>query len=228
MIVKKYRSEVVAVDNPVAGIRAVTLRPLEMAYRYKPGQFLHLALDEYDPARAWPESRCFSMQSSPDQETIRITFAVKGKFTERMALELVPGKVVHVKLPYGDLFSAEHDRQRAVFVAGGTGLTPFLSLFTAKEFAAYGEPKLYFGVRSAAHNLYTADLAKAAELNPSFRLKLLNEEKDGRLDIGAIFAENGAAAVYFISGPPAMIRTFKARLAESGVPAEQIRTDDWE
>ena len=228
MIVKKYRSEVVAVANPVAGIRTVTMRPLEKAYRYNPGQFLHLALDEYDPARPWPESRCFSMQSSPDQETIKITFAVKGKFTERMALELAPGKVLHVKLPYGDLFSADHDRQRSVFVAGGTGLTPFLSLFTSEEFAAYVEPKLYFGVRSASHNLYAADLEKAAELNPSFRLKLLNEEKDGRLDIDGIFAENGPSAVYFISGPPAMIRIFKARLAESGVPAERIRTDDWE
>ena len=74
MIVKKYRSEVVSVDNPVAGIRTVALRPLEKAYKYNPGQFLHLALDEYDPARPWPESRCFSMQSSPDRETIKITF----------------------------------------------------------------------------------------------------------------------------------------------------------
>ncbi|MDP2866459.1 MAG: hypothetical protein Q8O90_09465 [Elusimicrobiota bacterium] len=228
MIVKKYRSEVVSVDNPVAGIRTVTLRPLEKAYKYNPGQFLHLALDEYDPARPWPESRCFSMQSSPDQETIKITFAAKGKFTERMALELAPGKVIYVKLPYGDLFSAEHDRQKSVFVAGGTGITPFLSLFTSQTFLDYREPKLYFGMRNPSHHLYAADLEKAGEINPSFNLKILNEEKDGQLEIQAIFAENGPSAVYFISGPPAMIKNFKAGLAEKGVPAENIRTDDWE
>lgn len=228
MIVKKYRSEVVSVDNPVAGIRTVTLRPLEKAYKYNPGQFLHLALDEFDPARPWPESRCFSMQSSPDQETIKITFAAKGKFTERMAAELAPGKVIHVKLPYGDLFSAEHDKERSVFIAGGTGLTPFLSLFTSKAFAAYREPKLYFGVRNPSHHLYAADLEKAKELNPSFNFKVLDEEKDGKLEIQSIFAENGPSAVYFISGPPVMIRNFKAALIEKGVPAVNIRTDDWE
>lgn len=228
MIVKKYRSEVVAVDNPAADIRTVTLRPLEKAYKFNPGQFLHLALDEYDPSRQWPESRCFSMQSPPDQETIKITFAAKGKFTERMARELAPGKVIHVKLPYGDLFSAEHDTARSVFVAGGTGITPFLSLFTFGGFAAYKAPKLYFGVRSPSHNLYAADLEKARGVNPSFSLTLLNEEKDGRLDIQKIFAENGPSAVYFISGPPAMIKNFKVSLAENGVPAENIRTDDWE
>ncbi|MCX5790655.1 MAG: FAD-dependent oxidoreductase, partial [Elusimicrobia bacterium] len=147
MIVKKYRSEVVSVSNPVADIRTVTLRPLDKPYKYNPGQFLHLALDEFDPARPWPESRCFSMQSSPDQETIRLTFAAKGKFTARMALELVPGKIICVKLPYGDLFSSGPGTQASVFIAGGTGITPFLSLFTSQAFAAYRGPKLYFGVR---------------------------------------------------------------------------------
>lgn len=228
MIVKKYRSEVVSVENPVADIRTVTLRPLEKAYKYNPGQFLHLALDEYDPARPWPESRCFSMQSSPEQETIKITFAAKGKFTARMALELAPGKVIHVKLPYGDLFSAEHEKRGAVFIAGGTGITPFLSLFTSLAFAAYGGPKLYFGVRNPAHHLYAADLEKAKAVNSSFHVKLMNEEKDGRLDIRKIFKENGPSSVYFISGPPVMIKNFKACLAEKGVPAGNIRTDDWE
>lgn len=228
MIVKKYKSEVVSVENPIPDIRVVTLRPLEKAYKYNPGQFLHLALDEFDPARPWPESRCFSMQSSPDQDTIKITFATKGKFTERMARELAPGKVICVKLPYGDLFSSGQDEGKAVFVAGGTGITPFLSLFTSAAFAAYKEPRLYFGVRNPSHHLYSAELEKAAAVNPSFRRTLLNEEKDGRLDIQKIFTENGPAAVYFISGPPAMIRSFKARLAADGVPPGNIRTDDWE
>lgn len=228
MIVKKYRSEVVSVENPVADIRTVTLRPLEKAYKYNPGQFLHLALDEYDPAGPWPESRCFSMQSSPDEELIKITFAAKGKFTGRMALELVPGKVIHVKLPYGDLFQGEQEGKKSVFVAGGTGITPFLSLFTSRAFAAYPEPRLYFGVRNPSHHLYAADLEKAGAVNPSFGFTLLNEEKDGRLDIGNILKENGPAAVYFISGPPVMIKNFKSSLAADGVPAENIRTDDWE
>lgn len=228
MIVKKYRSEVVSVENPIPGIRVVTLRPLEKAYRYNPGQFLHLALDEFDPAQPWPESRCFSMQSSPEQDTIKLTFAAKGKFTERMARELSPGKVVCVKLPYGDLFASGQGDGRWVFVAGGTGITPFLSLFTSAAFAAYREPRLYFGVRNASHNLYAAELGKAAAVNPAFRQTLLDEEKDGRLDIQKILAENGPAAVYVISGPPAMIRAFKERLATAGVPAGNIRTDDWE
>ncbi|MDD5208141.1 MAG: FAD-dependent oxidoreductase [Elusimicrobiales bacterium] len=228
MIVKKYRSEVVSVENPVADIRTVTLRPLEKAYKYNPGQFLHLALDEYDPAGPWPESRCFSMQSSPDDETIKITFAAKGKFTARMAVELAPGKVIHVKLPYGDLFQEGQDGKKSVFVAGGTGITPFLSLFTSKTFAAYPEPRLYFGVRNPSHQLYAANLEKARAVNPSFSFKVLNEEKDGRLDIKTILKENGPAAVYFISGPPVMIKNFKSSLAADGVPAENIRTDDWE
>ena len=54
-------------------------------------------------------------------------------------------------------------------------------------------------------------LEKARELNPSFSLKVLDEEKDGRLEIQAIFAGNRPSAVYFISGPPVMITVFGVR-----------------
>ena len=104
-MIKKLRSETIRFDNPIPGIYIAEFRPLEKKIKFKPGQFLHLALDEYDPSFPWPESRCFSMQSSPEDEVIRITFSVKGRYTARMVEELHLGKIVSLKLPYGDLFS---------------------------------------------------------------------------------------------------------------------------
>ena len=82
---------------------------------------MHLALDEYDPSSGWPESRCYSMQTSPVNEFIKITFSVKGKFTTRMADELKQGKIIDLKLPYGDFFQQDHSKENVVFIAGGTG-----------------------------------------------------------------------------------------------------------
>ena len=81
MLVKKYRSKLIN-SNPFEGIYTLEFESLNGKYKYYPGQFLHLALDQdYDGSGQWPESRCFSMQSNPDQKTIKITYAVKGRFT---------------------------------------------------------------------------------------------------------------------------------------------------
>ena len=229
MIVKKYRSVVKDIKNPLEGIYVVTFTAIDKDFKFKPGQFLHLALDEYDPSRQWPESRCFSMQSSPNNiSEITITYAVKGAFTGRMSKALHVGTEVWLKLPYGEIFTEEHPRENAVFIAGGTGITPFLSLFTDTSFGEYVNPVLYLGVRSSSYNIYQIDIERAKGMNESFQIKLVDQEKHGILDIDTIYRENPESKTYFISGPPGMIKSFKKSLAEKGVNASSIRTDDWE
>ena len=131
MLAKKYKSIVVSILNPFSGIYTVEFASERGNYKYLPGQFLHIALDEdYDGSSQWPDSRCFSMQSNPIEETIKITYAVKGVFTHQMEQQLMVGSEVWLKLPYGDLFTQPHNKTNTVFIAGGTGITPFLSLFT--------------------------------------------------------------------------------------------------
>jgi len=131
MLAKKYKSELINILNPFEGIYTLEFESLNGKYKYHPGQFLHIALDEeYDGSGQWPDSRCFSMQSNPNEETIKITYAVKGEFTRQMEQQLKVGTEVWLKLPYGDLFTQPHNKTNTVFIAGGTGITPFLSLFT--------------------------------------------------------------------------------------------------
>ena len=229
-IVKKYQAEIVSLKNSIDGVYTIEFRSLDKPFRYSPGQFLHLALDEYDPAGQWPESRCFSMQSAPGEELIKITYAVKGKFTKRMQHELKPGNQVTLKLPFGDLFTKPHNKTNTVFIAGGTGITPFLSLFTHESFNEYTNPRIYLGFRSKAHNIYHTELNRlqSMDLIPSNSLKFVYEDIDGSLDIQNIFSENDTLSDYFISGPPTMIKSFKQALIANGLPTQHILTDDWD
>ena len=227
-IVKIYRAEIVSLTENIKNVYTVEFKPLRRKFRYRPGQFLHLALDEYDPSSGWPESRCFSMQSSPDEEVLRITYAVKGKYTSRMAKEMEVGKDVQLKLPFGELFTQEHSKKNTVFIAGGTGITPFLSLFAAPSFSEYRDPFLYAGFRDKSMNLYQKELQLASEINPAFQIKTFYEDKDGIINIAEIFEESDRESSFFISGPPAMIKSFKEYFIAQGVGDEQVKTDDWE
>lgn len=229
MLAKKYRSELISILNPFTGIYTLEFQSLGSKFKYLPGQFLHIALDEeYDGSSQWPDSRCFSMQSNPNEETIRITYAVKGEFTKLMEQQLKVGSEVWLKLPYGDLFTQPHNKTNTVFIAGGTGITPFLSLFTHESFNEYINPKIYLGFRSNAYNIYNDELSRSCNSYSSQFVKYFYEDTDGLIDIELIYKENGIDSNYFISGPPLMIKLFKKALFEKGVPASNVLTDDWE
>jgi NAD(P)H-flavin reductase len=227
MLAKKYKSKIVSIKNSIQGVHTLELKSLADRYKYAPGQFLHFAIDEdYDGIGQWPESRCFSIQSNPEEATIRITYAVKGKFTRQMEDKLKDGCEIWLKLPYGNLFTQDHTKKNTVFIAGGTGITPFLSLFTHESFNRYINPRIYLGFRSVKFNLYNEELSRIS--NPTKVLKLFYEEDDGPLDIQNIFSENGANNDYFISGPFLMISEFKKFLINQKVSISSIKSDDWE
>lgn len=227
MIVKKYNVEIVSVENPTEGVYTLELG-CSKKFKYNAGEFLHLALDEYDPSGAWPESRCFSIQTSPIENNIKITYAVKGDFTKRMEKELNVGKNIWVKLPYGDLFTQEHNKNNTVFIAGGTGITPYLSLFTDDSFREYSHPCLYVGFRNTSLNFYQKELDKATIINNELKINYFYQDKDGVIDIEKIYKNHSDSGAFFISGPPLMIKEFKRYLLSQGVDEKKIKTDDWE
>jgi len=130
-------------------VKTLLVRPAKKCPMFKPGQFLHLAMDAYDPSSNWPESRVFSIASSPTRrETLRIIFSVKGRFTRKMFDELNEGDEIFVKLPYGSFTFPDED-QPLVLVAGGTGITPFLSYLEYAVDSGLGRRiALYYGMRS--------------------------------------------------------------------------------
>ena len=78
-------------------VYTVQLAPDRNVPNFKPGQFLHLALDRYDPGDFWPESRVFSIANSPTtRDHISITYSVRGKFTARMETELTRDRQVWI------------------------------------------------------------------------------------------------------------------------------------
>jgi len=123
----KLKATVDSIKAYGEGVYEVSMIPEGFVPRYKAGQFLHLAIDDYDPAGGfWPESRVFSIASSWGSSDIRIVYSVKGAYTKRIEETLRAGSVVWLKLPYGSFVidGALQPGQSAVLVAGGTGVSP--------------------------------------------------------------------------------------------------------
>ena len=165
---RKIRCRVEQVVAHGDRVYSVELQPEQPLPLFQPGQFLHLALDAYDPAGFWPESRVFSIASSPDQRRrLCLSYAVKGAYTTRMEQTLRPGLSVWVKLPYG-AFVVQQTAD-AVLIAGGTGITAFRA-FIAKLTPAYPhQVVLLLGARRRELLLDLDAIAAQQRLVPRFQ-----------------------------------------------------------
>jgi NAD(P)H-flavin reductase len=217
---------------------SVFFRPEGRLPRFKAGQFLHLALDEYEPSQHWPDSRVFSIASAPGELPLRLTFSVVGRFSGRMENELKPGARVWLKLPYGE-FVVE-PAPHIVLVAGGTGISPyipFLSAWAAQPQDA-SRVTLLYGVRTPGLFIFRDVVERCRAARPQFQVCLKSETpgatdpavQTGRLslaDVGALCPQP-ADDVFYLSGPPGMLEFFKRGLPEQlGVLPAQIRVDAW-
>jgi ferredoxin-NADP reductase len=210
-------------------VYTVDLEPSMSVPLFKPGQFLHLALDPYDGAGFWPESRVFSIASSPRvRDHLTITYAVKGAFTSRMERQLALGSTVWVKLPYGE-FIVEPARDVVLF-AGGTGVTAFTAFLGSLPADGAQRVALFYGARTPELFVYGDFATARARDVRGLDVHLVCEANDGRLSVAEAWPaiSDLEDPTFYLSGPPAMLAALASQLRERGVPESGIRTDAWE
>ena len=226
-------------------VYTLDLEPERALPRFFPGQFLHLALDDYDPSSFWPESRVFSIASSPMQRrNLRISYSVRGRFTARMEKELHKGQRIWIKLPYGDFII---DRKSdIVLIAGGTGMTAFTAFLDGLQPAFSHTVYLAYGARNRDLLIYRPLLEQRAKEIPQLKVLYFIEdgvnnplypepaaernEFIGRISLPVLLQKvrNPFEAVFYISGPPLMLKNISQELCDAGIKPEAIRIDAWE
>ena len=240
---QKLACRVERIINHGERVYTVALRPERRAPRFHAGQFLHLALDPYDPSRFWPESRVFSIASSPaERDLLRISYSVRGRFTARMEGGLVEGRQVWIKMPYGEF--VVDSRNDVVLFAGGTGISAFTAFLEGLTADASHSVTLAYGARtsdllicrdivdrsaktlSALNVLYFVEDATTVDAPDGDRCSM----EVGRVSVAALWPRlvRPLEATHYISGPPAMLLTIGQGLRARGVPPEAIRIDAWE
>lgn len=153
--------------------------------------------------------------------------------------EIEEGNIVWLKLPYGNFTFNDAKENTAILIAGGTGITPYISFLeysidnkTNKKIA------LYYGARSKDLLLFTDVISECENRLSEFKKVIFVEElesdeknkyRKGILDIKRIHKEIGDnTAHFYLSGPLDMIKNFMEYLMKHSVPEDHIHIDEWE
>ena len=159
------------------------------------------------------------------------------------------GDKVKIAGPYGEVLLPENapESQEFVYVGGGAGISLMRShIFTLlKSQGSARKITFYYGARSYGEALYADDFTALARKFPNFTFRLVLDVPDmAAIMNGVDFAqgyvhqalqeefisqhEAPASCLYFLCGPPAMVKATKEMLHSSGVSEESIFCDDIE
>ena len=182
----------------------------------------------------------YSITSSPaDQTSIRLAVKHDGSdhpVTNWLHDEARAGDAVEVSLG-GDFIYTPDEAHSIVLIGGGIGMTPLMTIVRAvDELARLTRLNLVYSASSPDELLFRRELESIAARNDRIRCvftvtRAVPETWDGRtgrIDAELLRAEGiDLDALFFVCGPPAMIRDVAAMLAELGVPGERIRYEQW-
>ena len=115
--------------NSMERATEVVLKPVGEMLNFKPGQFAFVEIQ----GKEWSEPHPFTISSAPNEDRLRLTMKVLGDWTRKVREELHPGGEVIVRGPYGRFDASTAECRKQVWIAGGIGLTPFLSKLRAMD-----------------------------------------------------------------------------------------------
>lgn len=213
----------------------------ETTFQFIPGQFITLLIDT--PAKQL--RRSYSVANTYHDGSNIIEFAasyVEGGIASELLFNLNPGDKLTASGPFGRLVLRNETPARYIFVATGTGVTPYRAMLVELEKRLSEQEQLQvvllFGVRKPEDLLYGNEFGEFAAKNPRFEFRAYYSrefpesakphEYPGH--VSKAFAEinpNPQHDVVYLCGNPHMIDDIFAILVNQGFPTENIRREKY-
>lgn len=204
------------------------LEPLGQPLRHRAGCFAFVKMR----LPGLREPHPFTIASAPDEAHLRFFVRDLGDWTEEVRQRDLLGVLVHVEGPYGrfEPLPQERSGQRIVWVAGGVGITPYLSVLSTlpAEAAAYERPLLIYSVLRA-QSATAIEVLRRAAAEGRIDLELVESSEGRRLDaalLNELVGGDLTGAHVTVCGPKGLVATVERTARRLG--ADRVESEDFD
>ncbi len=192
----------------------------ENAISFLPGQYVNLGIPGTDQTRSYS----FSSKPGSSQASFVVRNVPGGKMSRYLLEDAKPGEKISLTGPYGSFYLREIKRP-VLFLAGGTGIAPFLSMLGVLQNGASAFPiKMVFGVTNDTDLVSIAELEKSVNEIKDFEYRTcVASEQSAHERKGYVTQHiedswlNGGEVDIYLCGPIAMVDAVRAWLVEQNI-----------
>jgi propane monooxygenase reductase component len=233
--IQRATAEVVSNDPVTHDMRHLVLKLIEPAeIPFFPGQYVDITIPGTDAVRS------FSMANISSKQSGQLEFVIKiypdGLFSEYLDKSVQAGDRLELTGPYG-VFTLRDGRDcDLVFVGGGAGMAPILSVLRAlAERGSTRRAVYYYGARRRRDLCFESELRALEQVMPNFRYvpALSEPEPDDNWDgeVGLItdvvkkYESDLSESDSYVCGPPPMVEAAMQVLTGLGATDKRIYYD---
>ena len=213
------------VDRPNDATLDVALRPVRDPIRFVPGQFVVLA---FGGPGGW-ERHPFSVASAPSDDRLEVAIRAAGDYTRQLHDWLRPGTPAKAAGPFGG-FDYRRGGHEQIWIAGGIGITPFMSWIRSLDATFDRDVDFYYSVAHEADALHLDEIRAADSRYPGFRAHLVSTDRDGLLSAERVLGDAGVRGDVWVymCGPPAMTTALATQFSRLGVARSRVRWEQFD
>ena len=209
-------------------------------FKFKAGQFADVTLIEPPETDAEGNTRTFSIASPPFENELVFTTRMRDTAFKHSLKKVPLATEVKISSAAGSFTLHKNRAKPAVFLAGGNGITPFLSIARqAHHDRLPHQMHLFYSNRRPEDAPFLDTLQNLEKTNLNFHLictmtemsKSKKEWNGEAVPIGREMLSRNLTTlqgpIYYSAGPPAMLAGMKEMLVSAGVDEDDIRTEDF-
>lgn len=228
IFIRRYEYKITEVKEQGGNVTQLFMQPTGPELSYKPGQFVFIRFRGTGGVLT-KEWHPFSISSSPSDGHLQISAKALGDYTGKLS-GLKAGALADIEGAYGRFSYTNYKNKNQVWIAGGIGVTPFLSMM--KDLPEDDvKVELYYSVKTESELIDWPLLYHTAIKKPrSFRvIPFVGDKQPKFLDVDYIEEMSGGlkGKDFYICGPPPMMQSIKKQLRAKGVPATSIHSEEF-
>lgn len=207
---------------------------------FKPGQAIDVVLINPPGPAADSTRHTFSIASAPFEEHLTVATRMRDSAFKRTLKSLAIGAPILFEGPSGSLTLHNNRSRPAVMIAGGIGITPFISILRqAAQDQLPQQLVLLYSNHRPEDAAFLADLQVLEKQNKRFRLLAtmtrMNQSsqpwvgRSGPIDEALVrdVSDELVAPIYYLAGPPAMVDSLRQTLNQAGIDDDDIRSEEF-
>lgn len=213
--------------NRIGDIIELYLKPVKKPMEFVPGQFAFMQVKAGGIPK---ELHAFSFSSDEGSDLLRFSIKILGDFTLTLR-ELQAGKKITLWGSYGGFPAKFFSNKDAVCIAGGIGVTPFLSMLSSEAKRERRDRNIFFfySAKNADELYYHNEISHIASTSSRIHYFPHLSAVRGRLNAKTIYDIVGDLRnkLIFLCGPYSMMHDLQKQFVGMGVKSSNIIFEDF-